>query len=131
MLFRSVETGELTQTLTGHSGWILAIAYSPDGQWLYSGAADDTIKVWSVATGMCVKTLVGHQSWVWSVAVSGCGRFLASASEDETIRIWDVATGELRSTCSAARPYEGMNITGIKGLTAAQIDGLKILGARE
>ena len=82
-------------------------------------------------TGVCTQTLTGHQSWVWSVAVSGCGRFLASASEDETIRLWDVANGPMISTRRARRPYEGMNITGVKGLTKAQMDDLKTLGAKD
>jgi WD40 repeat protein len=130
ILLWNIETGKLCHTLTGHSGWILALAYSPDGQWLFSGASDDTIKVWSMATGLCIDTLVGHQSWVWSLAVSRCGAFLASASEDETIRIWDLADGRIFSTRRACRPYEGMNITGIEGLSKAQVDGLKILGAK-
>ncbi len=129
ILLWNIETGELCHTLTGHSGWILSLAYSPDGQWLFSGASDDTIKVWSMSTGLCVDTLVGHQSWVWSVAVSRCGAFLASASEDETIKIWDLADGRIVSTRRACRPYEGMNISGVEGLTKAQLDGLKILGA--
>jgi WD40 repeat protein len=129
ILLWNIETGSLCHTLTGHSGWILSLAYSPDGQWLFSGASDDTIKVWSMATGLCIDTLVGHQSWVWSVAVSRCGAFLASASEDETIRIWDLADGRIVSVRRACRPYEGMNISGVEGLTKAQVDGLKILGA--
>ncbi len=131
ILLWNIATGELCQTLTGSAEWILSLAYSPDGKWLFSGAADDTIRVWSIATGLCINTFTGHQSWVWSVAVSACGRFLASASEDETIRIWDLPDGNIRSTRRATRPYEGMNITGIKGLTAAQLDELKALGARE
>jgi WD40 repeat protein len=129
ILLWNIETGSIDRTLTGHSGWILSLAYSPDGQWLFSGASDDTIKVWSISTGLCVDTLVGHQSWVWSVAVSRCGAFLASASEDETIRIWDLADGRIFSSRRACRPYEGMNISGVEGLTKAQVDGLKILGA--
>lgn len=130
ILLWNIDTGSISHTLAGHSGWILSLAYSPDGQWLFSGASDDTIKVWSMATGLCIDTLVGHQSWVWSVAVSPCGAFLASASEDETIKIWDVANGRIVSTRRACRPYEGMNISGVEGLTKAQVDGLKVLGAR-
>mgnify|MGYP000161408936 CR=1 FL=1 len=129
ILLWNIKTGALNRTLTGHEGWILALTYSPDGKWLFSGASDDTIKVWSMETGVCTQTLTGHQSWVWSVAVSGCGRFLASASEDETIRLWDVANGQMISTRRARRPYEGMNITGVNGLTKAQMDDLKTLGA--
>jgi WD40 repeat protein len=131
ILLWDVYTGELCRTLTGHEGWILSLAYSPDGNWLFSGASDYTIKVWSMETGRCVETLTGHQSWVWSVAVSYCGRFLASTSEDETIQFWDAHTGAPISTRRARRSYEGLNITGAEGLTHAQVDGLKALGARE
>jgi WD40 repeat protein len=131
ILLWDVHTGELCQTLTGHEGWILSLAYSPDGNWLFSGASDYTIKVWSMETGRCVETLTGHQSWVWSVAVSYCGRFLASTSEDETIQFWDAHTGAPISTRRARRPYEGLNIAGAEGLTHAQVNGLKALGARE
>jgi WD40 repeat protein len=131
ILLWDVYTGELCQALTGHEGWILSLAYSPDGNWLFSGASDYTIKVWSMETGQCVETLTGHQSWVWSVAVSYCGRFLASTSEDETIQFWDARTGAPISTRRARRPYEGLNIAGAEGLTHAQVDGLKALGARE
>lgn len=131
ILLWNIETGELCHTLTGHEGWILSLAYSPDGKWLFSGASDYTIKVWSMETGLCNDTFMGHQSWVWSVAVSPCARFLASASEDETIRIWNLADGNTMSTRRATRPYEGMNISGVDGLTKAQINALKTLGARE
>jgi WD40 repeat protein len=129
ILLWNIETGSLCHTLTGHAGWILSLAYSPDGKWLFSGASDYTIKVWSMETGLCIDTLTGHQSWVWWVAVSPCGRFLASASEDETIRIWNLPDGNMLATRRACRPYEGMNITGVNGLTKAQIDELKVLGA--
>ncbi len=129
ILLWNIDTGELCHQFTGHTGWILSLAYSPDGKWLYSGASDFTIKVWSMETGLCTDTLTGHQGWVWSVAVSGCGRFLASASEDETIRRWDVADGRILSTYRAHRPYEDMRIAGIEGLTKAQMNTLKTLGA--
>jgi WD40 repeat protein len=131
ILLWHVQTGEPCGTLTGHEGWILSLGYSPDGQWLVSGASDHTIKIWSLETALCVATLAGHKSWVWSVAVSYCGRFIASASEDETVRIWDLNTYQLISTRRACRPYEGMNIFGVEGLTKAQQDVLKALGAIE
>ncbi|MFM6754395.1 MAG: WD40 repeat domain-containing protein, partial [Dolichospermum sp.] len=39
-------TGELLQTLTGHSDSVWSLAYSPDGQTLASGSLDNTIKIW-------------------------------------------------------------------------------------
>ncbi|AFY95100.1 WD40 repeat domain-containing protein [Chamaesiphon minutus] len=131
VLLWDVDTGALCHSLVGHEGWILSLAYSPDGKWLFSGASDYTIKIWSMETGLCTDTLTGHQSWIWSVAVSSCARYLASASEDETIRLWDLNDGNLLSTRRAHRPYEGMNITGVQGLTKAQVNDLKTLGAQD
>ncbi len=127
----NLQTNEHFHTLTGHGGWILALAYSADGQWLICGASDYKIYIWSMETGTCTNILTGHQSWVLSVAVSCCGQFIASASQDETIRLWDLATGNLISTRRSIRPYEGMNITGMTGLTRSQLDELKTLGARD
>ncbi len=131
ILLWNIDTGELCHQFTGHTGWILSLAYSPDGKWLFSGASDFSIKVWSMETGLCTDTYTGHQGWVWSVAVSGCGRFLASASEDETVRLWNLADGRILATCRAHRPYEDMSIAGIDGLTKAQMNTLKTLGAWE
>ncbi|WP_310490137.1 pentapeptide repeat-containing protein [Chamaesiphon sp. VAR_69_metabat_338] len=129
ILLWNIDTGQLCHEFNGHTGWILSLAYSPDGKWLFSGASDSTIEVWSMDTGLCTDTYTGHQGWVWSVAVSGCGQFVASASEDETVRFWNLADGRILSTCRAHRPYEGMNIAGVEGLTKAQMNTLKTLGA--
>jgi WD40 repeat protein len=50
---------------------------------------------------------------------------------DETIKLWDVATGACVHTLRSPRLYEGMNITGITGLSDAQKETLKINGAVE
>jgi WD40 repeat protein len=65
-----------------------------------------------------------------SVAFSRDGETLASCSSDETIKLWDVKTGECLKTLTD-RPYEGMNITGVTGLTEAEKATLKALGAVE
>ena len=54
-----------------------------------------------------------------------------SASFDETIKDWDIETGKCLKTLRVPRPYEGMNIAGVTGLTEAQKITLKALGAVE
>ena len=84
--------------LREHTGWVLSVAFSPDGQTLASGSDDDTIRFWDVATGQHKATLEGHTGWVLSVAFSPDGQTLASGSDDDTIRFWDVATGQHKAT---------------------------------
>jgi WD40 repeat protein len=38
-----------------------AVAVSPDGKWIASGSADETVKVVEVDTGRVVHTLKGHR----------------------------------------------------------------------
>jgi WD40 repeat protein len=126
-----VRTGECYQTLQGYAGRVWSVHWSPDGQTLASGSSDQTVKLWDISTGECRQTLQGHANLAWSVALSSDGQMLASGSQDETIKLWDTKTGECLNTLRADRPYEGMNITGVKGLTEAQKATLKALGAVE
>jgi WD40 repeat protein/serine/threonine protein kinase len=38
--------GTETQVLRGHTSWVQAVAFSPDGQWIASASLDGTAKVW-------------------------------------------------------------------------------------
>ncbi len=43
---RYIRTGEVVRTLKGHSKGVVSLVMSPDGQTIYSGSMDGTIKVW-------------------------------------------------------------------------------------
>ncbi len=127
----NVNTGQCLKDLQGHTMRICSIVFSPEGKTLVSGSEDQTIKLWDVKTEQCLRTLQGHTKGVWSVAFSPDGETIASGSEDGTIKLWDVETGECLNTLRLPRPYEGMNIKGVTGLTEATIATLKALGAIE
>jgi len=126
-----VNSGECQQILTGHCGRVYALAFTPDGQRLVSGSEDATVRVWDVGSGECLLTLKGHNARVRAVAVDPAGLMLASGSHDGTVRLWNLRNGECRQTLRNDKPYERMNITGARGLTAGQRAMLKELGAVE
>lgn len=83
---------------TGHAMRVDGLAFSPDGQLVATGSADNSVKLWDVNSYRELRTLAGHVRGVKAVAFSPDGRWLASGSIDGTIKVWDVSGGqELRS----------------------------------
>jgi WD40 repeat protein len=119
-----IATGNCLCTFIGHQHSVISIAVS--GEWLFSGSNDNTIKQWEIATGRCLHTFIGHNSWVSSISVSG--EWLFSGSDDGTVKQWDIATGKCVVTIDNSL-CAGANITGVRGLTEAQISSLQTLGA--
>ncbi len=126
-----LKTGECIQTFQGHTNRVWSVAFSVDGQWLASGSSDQTVKVWNLETGKCEQTFQGHTNLVWSIAFHPEEPIIISGSQDQTLKLWNVQTGECLQTLRADRPYEGMNITGVTGITDTQKLTLKALGALE
>jgi WD40 repeat protein len=79
--------------LTGHTGELRAIAYSPDGRTLASVSADNTIRLWDPSRRTPAQVLSGHPGGVSSAVFSPDGRTLASGGgQDTRIVLWDVAS---------------------------------------
>ncbi len=124
-------TGQLLKILHGDSRQVRFIAFSPNNNLLVSGGDNRSIQVWDVQAGQLYSTLLGHNTRVRSVAFSPDGVTLVSGSSDGLIKFWDLRSGECLRTLRSERPYEHMNITGVKGLTASQKVTLRALGAIE
>ena len=124
-------TGELIQTFPGHTDLVIDLLFSPEGNFCVSASEDATIRIWEVDTRQCIRVLKGHDSMVRAIALTPDRKTLASGSMDGTIRLWDFATGKTLKVLRPKRPYEGMNIADVKGLTPAQKDTFIALGANQ
>ncbi|NER85057.1 MAG: hypothetical protein F6K42_37230, partial [Leptolyngbya sp. SIO1D8] len=93
------------------------------------GGLDQTLKLCHPDTTECLSLSPSHQRIIFDVVFSSDNQILASGSADETIKLWDVNKGACLKTLRPDRPYEGMNITGVTGLTKAQKATLQALGA--
>jgi hypothetical protein len=90
--------GRELQVMAGHNTPPTALAVTPDGSLIASGANDRTIRLWQVADGQQRTLLKGHESGVAALDFSPDGTLLASAGLDDTVRLWSVADGMLLRT---------------------------------
>jgi len=126
-----VSSGERLQVWSELNSIVYALAWSQTGALLISGGSDGSIRWWDVQSGECLALRQGHQGAVQSLRVSPDGRRLASCGDDGAIVLWDLQSGEPLQTLRRDRPYERLNITGIRGLSEAQKASLRALGAFE
>ncbi len=131
----SVSTGECLQTYRGHDRPVMAVQFCPDGKSIVSSGFDSTLKLWDVATGKCHQTLTGHTELVSTLVTASIQlgdrqtEIAISGSLDESIKLWDLQALKCWRTLRVPRPYEGMKISGIQGLSEGQEMTLKALGA--
>ncbi len=126
-----VAIGAVVHNLEGHRASITSVDFSPEGSFVLTASSDSTVRLWCLQTERCLWVLEGHSHWTMDARFSPDGQYIASCGDDETIRLWDLATATCVRLLRPDRPYEGMNITGITGISEAQRATLKALGAVE
>lgn len=117
------------RTFTGDISIIYPVAWCVNGDLLLSGDSDGMLRWWDVHNGECIRVREAHTGTIRSLRRSPDGSKLASCGDDGAIKLWDLYSGEHLHTLRRDRPYERLNITGIRGLTEAQKATLRGLGA--
>jgi len=79
-------------SLSGHTGCIYTLKFSPDGAVCASGSLDNTILLWRVSSVRCehLSSLHGHQNAVVELHWLQDAERIVSCSPDHTIRVWDI-----------------------------------------
>jgi WD40 repeat protein/transcriptional regulator with XRE-family HTH domain len=124
-------SGTRVRDVGGHPAVATAVTWSPSGEQLISGGSDGRLRWWQLQSGECVRVREAHLGTVQALKVSPDGSTLARCGDDGAIRLWNLQSGELLRTLRRDRPYERLNITGIRGLSDAQKVSLHALGAFE
>jgi WD40 repeat protein len=125
------QSWQLVRPLSVHAAGAFAVVWSPRGEMLISGGSDGLLRWWQVQSGVCERVQEAHQGAIQALKVSPDGHRLASCGDDGAIVLWDLERGERLQTLRQDRPYERLNITGVRGLTQAQQASLHALGAFE
>ena len=86
-------TRKIARRFRGHTGAILDIVFSANGQYAASCSADRTVRYWDVKSGRTIHRFVGHSDEVTCIAISPDGQRVVSGSKDETVRLWSVNVG--------------------------------------
>ncbi len=98
--------------LTGNTGPVSSVAFSPDGSTIISGNRDGTVWVWDAHTGEHIQTF-STADWVLSVAFSPDGKTIASGGGHVEglgpgIRLLDTKTGERLKALGG--PYDTLSV---------------------
>ena len=86
--------------LSGHTGDVHAVCFSPDGSLLASGGEDGSVRIWDVGTGLCVGSVEAHAGqpvcsvmWAPDVAQPVGASLLTGGELNTQVKLWTLAPG--------------------------------------
>ena len=76
-----------------HGGSVQAVAFSPDGRRVVTGAVDGKARIWDTVTGSPIGSVLQHEGAISGLSFSPDGTRVLTASSDWTARLWDATSG--------------------------------------
>eukprot|EP00088_Acartia_fossae_P067130 TRINITY_DN8357_c1_g1_i11.p1 TRINITY_DN8357_c1_g1~~TRINITY_DN8357_c1_g1_i11.p1 ORF type:complete len:732 (-),score=183.25 TRINITY_DN8357_c1_g1_i11:347-2542(-) len=103
---------EPVYTFRGHTGPVLCLEVSNNGDYCFSGGLDGTVRCWNIpppsidpydtydaSVSYCV--LEGHTDAVWDLSYNTTRQQLVSCAADSSVKVWSVADKKLVCTLPA------------------------------
>ena len=103
----SLKTGDLIDTLTGHSSPISTLKFSNISDMLVSGSWDNTVKIWELYSKKGIGETLNHNSKILSVDISPDDKEIAVSTLNGELYTWDVATGATKNIIDVSRDIWG------------------------
>jgi hypothetical protein len=94
----STKDGSVLFKIKKHTDWVMAAAFSPNGEWLATADRNGGISIWDADNGLEIHTLAGHKSAVTALSWRPDSKLLASVSEDGSLKIWEMNEGKQAKT---------------------------------
>jgi WD40 repeat protein len=110
------------RVIDAHTGWVRAIAMSPDQRQFATCGNDNLVKLWNIADFTLVREFEGHTSHVYNVAFHPTQPSIVSGDLRGNIKQWDVQTGRETRAMDASvifryDPTFRADHGGIRGMT--------------
>jgi WD40 repeat protein len=94
-----IPSGRRLRAFKGYTGFVSAIAISPNGRYCLSGGDDGRLIFWDLQTGRIVHDVLrggGITAEIKAAAITPDGRFgLTGGGVDAPLQLWDLQTGRL------------------------------------
>ena len=81
--------GNIVQTFEGHSTPVVAVSFSPDGNYILTGtgSGENTAILWDL-NGNLLQTFYGHDATVFKAIFSNDGKNILTVSTKGTLKLW-------------------------------------------
>jgi WD40 repeat protein len=87
-----------------HTNRVDTLCISDDGERLYSGSGDDTIKVWDTATNRLISSTKTHSTAVLALTYCSKHQEVFTGALNGGIKIWEAGSVRLIHTQAQAHP---------------------------